>query len=238
MLKLKLQYFVYLNWRTYSLEKTLMLGKIEGRRRRGQQRMDGWMASPTQWSWVWVDSGTWWWTGKPGVLQSMGSKRVRHNWVTELNWTNSLLSWWFSCSVVSNSCYPKDCSTPGSSVHGIFQAGILEWAISFSRESSWSRNWTSVSCIAGRLLHLEVDFLLTELWGNYYCNTLFPIRSHSEGLEVGTSAYEGGWVVDTIQPMTLTSHSLSCLCWWQLYPSICLGKSIRATLESSLTYHT
>ena len=45
---------------------------------------DGWMASPTQWTWVWVGSGSWWWTGKPGVLQSMGSQRVRHNWVTEL----------------------------------------------------------------------------------------------------------------------------------------------------------
>ena len=46
---------------------------------------DGWMASPTQWTWVWASSGSWWWTGKPGVLQSMGLQRVRHNWVTELN---------------------------------------------------------------------------------------------------------------------------------------------------------
>ena len=45
------------------------------------------MASPTRWAWVWVNSGSWWWTGKPGVLQSMGSQRVRHNWATELNWT-------------------------------------------------------------------------------------------------------------------------------------------------------
>ena len=45
---------------------------------------DGWMASPTQWTWVWVSSGSWWWTGKPGVLQFMGSQRVGHNWVTEL----------------------------------------------------------------------------------------------------------------------------------------------------------
>ena len=46
---------------------------------------DGWMASPTQWTWVWVNSGSWWWTGRPGVLQSMGSQRVGHNWATELN---------------------------------------------------------------------------------------------------------------------------------------------------------
>ena len=50
---------------------------------------DGWMASPTQWTWVWVNSGSRWWTGRPGVLQSVGSQRVGHNWATELNWTGS-----------------------------------------------------------------------------------------------------------------------------------------------------
>jgi len=48
---------------------------------------DGWMASLTRWMGVWVNSGSWWWTGRPGVLQFMGSQRVRHNWVSELNWT-------------------------------------------------------------------------------------------------------------------------------------------------------
>ena len=47
---------------------------------------DGWMASLTQWTWVWVNSRTWWWTGKPGMLKSMGSQRVRHDWATKLNW--------------------------------------------------------------------------------------------------------------------------------------------------------
>ena len=47
---------------------------------------DGWMASPTQWTWVWVNSGSWWWTGRPGVLWFMGSQRVGHDWATELNW--------------------------------------------------------------------------------------------------------------------------------------------------------
>ena len=47
---------------------------------------DGWIASLTRWTWVWVNSGSWWWTGRPGVLQSMGSQRVRHDWETELNW--------------------------------------------------------------------------------------------------------------------------------------------------------
>ena len=48
---------------------------------------DGWMVSLTQWTWVWVNSGSWWWTGRPGVLWFMGSQRVGHNWVTELNWS-------------------------------------------------------------------------------------------------------------------------------------------------------
>ena len=86
MLKLKFQYFGHLIRRADSFEKTLMLGKIEGRRRRGRQRMRWLDGITTWWAWVWVNSGSWWWTGRPGVLQFMGAQRVRHNWVTELNW--------------------------------------------------------------------------------------------------------------------------------------------------------
>ena len=84
MLRLKLQYFGHLMRRVDSLEKTLMLGGIGGRRRRGWQKMR-WLASPTQCTWLWLNSGSWWWTGRPGVLWFMGSQRVRDAWVTELN---------------------------------------------------------------------------------------------------------------------------------------------------------
>ena len=86
MLKLKLQSFGHLMQRADSFEKTLMLGKIKGRRRRGDRGWDDWMTSPTQWTWVWVCSRSWWWTGKPGMLQSMGAQRVGHDWATELKW--------------------------------------------------------------------------------------------------------------------------------------------------------
>ena len=56
------------------------------------RRWDGWMASPTQQTWVWVNSGSWWWTERPGVLQSMGLQRIRQDWATELNW-NTNWSW-------------------------------------------------------------------------------------------------------------------------------------------------
>ena len=78
MLKLKLQYFGYLMPRTDSFEKTLMLDN------RG---WDGCITSPTQWTWFWVNSRSCWWTGRPGVLLFMGSQRVGHDSVTELNWT-------------------------------------------------------------------------------------------------------------------------------------------------------
>ena len=107
MLKLKLQYFGHLIQRADSFEKTLMLGKIEGRRRRWRQRMNGWMASPTRWTWVLVNSGSWWWTGRPGVMQFMGSQRVGHNWATELNWED-WKEYQFSQSILSLS-KPSTC---------------------------------------------------------------------------------------------------------------------------------
>ena len=73
---------------------------------------DSWMASPTQWTWVWVNSGSWWWTGRPGMLWFMGLQRVKRNWVTELNWTR-----WSGCSGGRDLGRPK--------VHWCLLAGVL-----------------------------------------------------------------------------------------------------------------
>jgi len=86
MLQLKLQYFGHLMQRTDSFEKNLTLGKIEAGGEGDDRGWDGWMASPTRWTWVWINSGSWWWTGRPGLLQSMELQRVGNDWATELNW--------------------------------------------------------------------------------------------------------------------------------------------------------
>ena len=88
ILKVKLQYFGHLIWTADSFEKTLKGWERLRAGGEGDDRgWDGWMASQTQWTRVWVNSRSWWWTGKPGVLWFMGSQRVGHDWATELNWT-------------------------------------------------------------------------------------------------------------------------------------------------------
>ena len=83
--KLKLQYFGHLMQRVDSLEKTLMLGGIVAGGEGDDREWDDWRASLTRWTWLWVNSRSWWWTGSPGVLRFMGSQRVGHDWATELN---------------------------------------------------------------------------------------------------------------------------------------------------------
>ena len=93
MLKLKLQYFSHLMRRANSLENTLMLGKIEGRRRRGRQRIR-WLDGITDLTDMDLGGlGSWWWTGRPGMLRFMGLQRVGHDWATELNWTEQCIQY-------------------------------------------------------------------------------------------------------------------------------------------------
>ena len=100
MLKLKLQYFGHLMWIGNSFEKTLMLGKIEGRRRRGWQRMRWLNGITDSMDMGLVDSRSWWWTRRPGVLQSMGSQRVGHDWATELK-LKTVADWFLSSKIYS-----------------------------------------------------------------------------------------------------------------------------------------
>ena len=101
MLKLKLQYFGHLMQRVDSLEKTLMLGGIGAGGEGDDRGWDGWMASLPQRTWVWVNSGSWWQTGRPGMLWSIGLQRVRHDWATELTDWHALSI----CNVQINTAY-------------------------------------------------------------------------------------------------------------------------------------
>ena len=92
MLNLKLQYFGHLmQKKTWLIGKDPDAGKDWRQEEKGMTEDDSWMASLTWWTWIWASSGSWWWTGKPGMLQPMGSQRVGHYWATELNWTE--LNW-------------------------------------------------------------------------------------------------------------------------------------------------
>ena len=96
MLKLKLQYFGHLS-EELTHWKRLWCWEGLGAGGEGDNRgWDGWMASRTRWTRVWVNSGSWWWTGRPDVLRFMGSQRVGHDWATELNWTEFPFPFWKS----------------------------------------------------------------------------------------------------------------------------------------------
>ena len=129
------------------------------------------MASPTRWTRIWVNSGSWWWTGRPGVLQFIGSQRVRHDWVTELKYMWKLSE---SESEVAQLCLtlcdPMDCSLPVSCVHGIFLARILEWiTISFSWRSSHPRDWTQIPCFVGRRFTFWATREVSSIWKQTKC---------------------------------------------------------------------
>ena len=153
--------------------KCWLIGKDSDAGRDWEQEEKGttearWLMAPlTQWTWVWVNSRSWWWTGRPGVLQFMGLQRVGHNWVTELNWTDlfqhgSLQFKNFRCSILFDAyhCHISESSSVvfdslqlmNYTIHGIVQARILEWvAVLFSRVSSQPRHRTQVSCNVSKL---------------------------------------------------------------------------------------
>ena len=106
MLKLKLQYLATWCEELTHLKRPWCWGRLKAGGEVDDRGWDGWMASPTQWTWVWVNSGSQWWTGKPGVLQSPVLQRVGHDWATELNCCLSAQSPW-PVLAFGSSCKPR-----------------------------------------------------------------------------------------------------------------------------------
>ena len=135
MLKLKLQYFGHLMWRIHWIhwKRPWCWERLKVGGQGDNRGWDGWMASLTQWTWVWVNSGSWWWTGRPGVLQSVESLRVRQDWATELNW--SFLKMNFTSSLfcfvcVHSNYYPELPASIWRTSFNICKVSLL--AINFS----------------------------------------------------------------------------------------------------------
>ena len=149
--------------------------------REGDDReWDGWMASPTQWTWVWVNSRSWRWTGRPGVLQSAAAAKSLQSCLTLCDpidpcpWDSPGKNTGVGChfllqcmkvkreSEVAQSCPTlsdsTDCSLPGSSVRGIFQARVLEWgATAFygvAKSRTWLNDWTELNWLTSSALKI------------------------------------------------------------------------------------
>ena len=176
MLKLKLQYLGHVMQRTNSLEKTVMLGKIEGGRRRGQRMrlLDGITDSMDM---SLINSGSWWWTGRPGMLPFMGSQKVWQDWATEVNWNEP--------SVTVQSCYNIIGCIPYA-VHCInvtyyFTIGIFKLLISFTYFICFPISLPSCShqfvfCIYESILFCPFTcFLYSTYKWNHTVFILFPL---------------------------------------------------------------
>ena len=149
MLKLKLQCLA-MSCKELTHWKRLWCWEGLGAGGEGDNRgWDGWMASPTWSTWVWVNSGSWWWTGRPGVLWFMGSQRVGHNWETEVNWTElKVWSWTF---------HPKTfVNTITSSLDSV-QKEML-----YPLKSIW-----------GKMMDNMLFMLATQFWGSFHINRIY-----------------------------------------------------------------
>ena len=152
MLKLKNSHEELTHW------KRLWCWEGLGAGGKGDDRgWDGWMASPTRWTWVWVNSGSWWWTGRPGMLRFIESQRVRHDWATELNWTKLL----------DLLCYVRE-------ILRILR-GVVCYAAMRNRYRLWNicqsyvyEVWHLISFVYISWLQVSLGIFLFEMWLTYH----------------------------------------------------------------------
>ena len=195
MLRLKLQYFSHLMWRADSFKKTLMLERLGAGGEGDDRGWDGWMASPIQWTWVWANSGGYWKTGKPGVLESMGSQR--DTWLSE--WTTASL---------------RAEETQGSlAASGYREWGVIRWGLT---SSSHQFTRSGASPLPGpRLPYFEQkNFWISSWKATLHCFFLFLVLRG--GFPSGLKKY-------TSILLLQLKHLSSCwinLLWQSLYPRL------------------
>ena len=134
-------------------KRSWVWGKLEAGGEGDHRGWDGWMASPTWWTWVWINSGSWWWTGRPGVVQSMGLQRVRHDGVTELNWVHYII-YEIDSTDVSFVFYPN------RGLHSMFSPNIPSFSPqpTFTMEGSMYIHCVfRTQCSVGFHLHLWIE---------------------------------------------------------------------------------
>ena len=125
---------------------------------------NGWMASPTQWTWVWVNSGRWWWTARPGVLQFMGLRRVGHDWVTELNWysrcyllriNKSLVYWRIQLQLIALICYPMEFNTISTRDYFLTFRWISKFHCILNKQTNKQKQSKTSICVSLKFLYFS-----------------------------------------------------------------------------------
>ena len=180
------------------------------------------MASLTQWAWVWVNSGSWWWTGRPGVLRFMGSQRVGHDWVTELNWTEHILnatsggpsSEGYLWTPIRNCHFRAQFSLEWGPTLGLVWSdvlGCLIWS-RIGRGGEGAKRMLLLLSNATLLLLLFSHSVMSNTWDPMGCSTpRFPVLHHLQEF-VQTHVH---WVSDAIQP----SHPVTPFSYLQSFPA-------------------
>ena len=148
------------------LKRRWCWGRLKARGEGDDRGWDGWIASPTQWTWVWVNSGRWWWTGKPGMLQSMGSQRVGHDWTDWTDWlTDISINSLYSLAIII--------WTVGADVTFVFLSYVQILHTVFSPPFKYARlkafsNCRSHVCVMLTFYVAALFFFLTHHFSNTY----------------------------------------------------------------------
>jgi len=179
MLKLKLQYLGHLIQRTDSFKRPWCWERLKSGGTGDDRGWDGWMASLTGRTWVWVGSGSWWWTGRPGVLQSMGSQIIGHDWAAELNWTvwedAPLWAHWFTPFICISRVWGQSC----------FLIHLASCIPPAPQQSTWGSGSICCICFVSSHSHLEArncwwlwHFLFIDMAGGISFHRLSPALLH------------------------------------------------------------